>query len=69
MPTCSDRERLMLEYHHAVEAFSKSVKLLKGCNGDGYHKFSDQNRATEQARLHAENARLMMEFHRSEHGC
>jgi hypothetical protein len=69
MPTCSERERLIVEYHQAVEMFSRNVKLLRECNGDGYHKFQERHRATEIARLHAENARLMVDFHRTEHGC
>jgi hypothetical protein len=69
MLTCPHREKLIDEYHHAVDTFSKSIKLLRKCNGDGYQKFADQHRVTEQARLHAENARMMLDLHRVEHGC
>ena len=69
MPTCLHREKLMTEYNDAVVVFSANVKLLKECNGDGYHKFAEQYQATEQARLHVDNVRKMLELHRGEHGC
>ena len=68
MPTCSDRERLIVEYNEAVQKLSESVNRLKACNGDG-HGFAEAHRATEKARLHAENTRMMLELHRAEHGC
>ena len=68
MPTCPDRERLIVQYHNAVVMFSASISRLKACNGDG-KGFSATHRETELARLHAENARLMLEMHRSEHDC
>lgn len=69
MPTCIDRELLIVEYHHAVEAFSESVKLLRDCHGDGFKRFAAQHRATELARLHVDNVRQILEVHRAEHGC
>jgi hypothetical protein len=68
MPRCPDRERLTIQYHDSVVVFSASVSRLKECNGNG-NGFADVHRATEQARLHAENARTMLNAHRAEHGC
>ena len=31
--------------------------------------FAEQHQLTELARLHADNARSMLEIHRMEHGC
>jgi hypothetical protein len=68
MPTCPDRERLAIQYHDAVVLFSASVQCLKDCNGDG-NGFAAAQRQTELARLSTENARVMLEHHRAEHGC
>jgi hypothetical protein len=68
MPTCPDRERLTSEYHDAVVKFSATVSHLKECNGNG-NGFADAHRTTELARLHTENARIMLELHRAEHDC
>ena len=69
MPKCPDREKLMTQYHDAVVIFSSSVMLLKESNGNGHRKFADQYEVTEQARLHVENVRKILEAHRAEHGC
>ncbi len=68
MPTCPARERLIVQYHDAVVMFSASISRLKACNGDG-KGFAQAHRETKLARLHTENARLMLEMHRSEHDC
>jgi hypothetical protein len=50
--------------------FSASVSRLKECNGHtDENAFAVAQRATEHARLHSENARLMLEMHRAEQGC
>ena len=70
MPPCDNRDRLLTEYRDAVVMFSASVSRLKECHGHGDgNGFAAAQRAPEHARLHAENARLMLEMHRSEHGC
>jgi hypothetical protein len=66
--TCKQRNQLLKEWNQAVLNFSKSVSRLNACHGDG-RKFRDQHRATELARLDAENARMILELHRTEHGC
>jgi hypothetical protein len=68
MPTCPDRQQLIVEWRDAVLKFSDNVKRLAQCtkNGDG---FMDQFQATDLARQHAENSHRMLSQHRAEHGC
>jgi len=68
MPKCEQRERLLGEWQESVANFSDAVKRLRQCNEDG-SKFAEQHEATERARLHAENARMIVEHHPSDHGC
>jgi hypothetical protein len=68
MPVCEHKNNLITEWQGALKAFSTAVKRLQDCNGDA-DKFAVEHRATELARLHAENARMMVEHHRTEHGC
>ncbi len=67
MPTCPHADQLIGEWHEAVSEFSKSIRRLKKAIGN--ESCADEQQATEQARLHAENARTMLELRRSEHGC
>jgi hypothetical protein len=69
MPDCTDRKQLLVQYQDAVVIFSASVSVLEELSGNGHHNFADQYQATEQARLHVENARLMLVLHRDEHCC
>jgi hypothetical protein len=68
MSKCEHRERLTIQYNDAVVTFAAAVNHLKECNGSG-NGFAEAQRAAELARLHAENARLMLEMHRAEHNC
>jgi hypothetical protein len=68
MQDCAQRDRLIKQWHDAILAFAHCVSQLgvrKG-SGDG---FSKQYQETELARLHAEDARMMLELHRTEHDC
>ena len=67
-PACEHRHRLIAEWHKSVVEFSKCIRLLQASIGNGSN-FADAHQATEQARLHAENARTMLNLHRDEHGC
>ena len=69
MPHCPHRERLCIKYDDAVVLFSASVTLLRQCHGDSSDEFAEQFKATELARLDAEDVRLRLELHRNEHGC
>jgi hypothetical protein len=67
MSDCVHRNQLVKEWNEAVLSFSKAVSLLKASNANGV-EFAKQYHITEEARLHAENARLTLELHRTEHG-
>jgi hypothetical protein len=68
MPPCLHRENLTVEYHEAVQAFSYAVKRLRESDRTGVG-FEEHHRATELARQRADNARTMLDLHRTEHGC
>jgi hypothetical protein len=68
MDDCPDRNRLIKQWHQAVQDFSKSVSRLRVCHRDA-RKFADQNQATEIARLRVDDAHMKLELHRTEHGC
>jgi hypothetical protein len=63
---CIKRDRLIRDWHEAVLKFSDSLGRLRKCRAS---KFADQHKATEVARLNCENARMMLDLHRAEHGC
>ena len=67
MLTCPRRDQLTDDWNQAVSEFSKSIRRLKAAIGN--ESYADEHRATEQARLHAENARTMLNLHGEEHGC
>ena len=67
-PACELKNRLITEWEESIAKFSDAVQRLRQCNGDG-QGFTEQHRATELARLRSENVRMMLEHHRSEHGC
>ena len=68
LPVCEYKNKLLTEWQQAIKAFSGAVRRLQHCNGDATI-FAVEQRAAELARLHAENARVMVEHHRSEHNC
>jgi hypothetical protein len=63
---CIQRDRLISDWHEAVQGFSDSLGRLRKVAESG---FAEQYKATELARLHCENARMIVELHRTEHGC
>jgi hypothetical protein len=65
---CPERNRLIKDWHQAVQDFSKSVSRLTVCHRDEQN-FADQYQATELARLRVEDAHTILELHRAEHGC
>ena len=68
MADCAQRNQFVKEWNEAVLNFSKAVSLLKASNENGTD-FAKRYHATEEARLHAGNARLMLELHCIDHGC
>jgi hypothetical protein len=65
---CAERERLVSQWHDAILDFANCVGGLaaRNNNGNGFAAHYDK---TERARQHTENARSMLELHRTEHGC
>ena len=63
MRDCLQRDRLIAEWHEAVNEFSEDLAMLRACRDD--RRFSEHYKASELARLHAENARMMLEIHRA----
>ena len=68
MRDCVQRDQLIGEWHEAILKLANQLSQLSKCSGDAA-KFAKQHNATEHARLHAENARMMLELHRKDHGC
>jgi hypothetical protein len=68
MADCAQRNNLVKLWNEAVLAFSQAVSQLKACQKSD-RAFVQQHQLTEMARLHADNARSMLELHRTEHGC
>jgi hypothetical protein len=68
MPDCLQRNHLVKLWNDSVLAFSEAVAKLKACQ-ESDKAFAEQHQLTELARLHADNARSMLEIHRTEHGC
>jgi hypothetical protein len=68
MRDCAERERLIKQWHDAILTFAHCVSQLGARKGNG-GRSSKRYQQTEQARLHAENARTMLELHRTEHDC
>jgi hypothetical protein len=63
---CAERHRLARDYRKSVEAFRDAVfatKELKGPEYESAYKIS------EKMRIAAEQARIALEYHRSEHRC
>jgi hypothetical protein len=61
---CDEREQLVEKWNEAVKVFARFLDVLACGDGD----FNQRYRDTELARLNAENARVMLEQHRSKHG-
>jgi len=68
MADCAQRNHLVKLWNELVLAFSQAVGQLKACRKSD-KAFAEQHQLTEMARLHADNARSMLEIHRTEHGC
>ena len=62
---CTERDQLVEKWNGAVKVFAHFLDVLACGAGD----FKERYRDTELARLNAENARVMLEQHRKDHGC
>ena len=63
---CPERHRLAREYRRSVDAFRDAVFATKGLKGPEYEK---AYKASEKFRLAADQARIGLETHRSDHKC
>ena len=63
---CPDRHRLAREYRKTVDGFRDAVFATKGLKGPEYER---AYRTSEKLRLAAEQARIALERHRTEHKC
>ena len=63
---CPARHRLAREYRKSVDAFRDAVYATKGLKGPEYES---AYRASEKSRIAADQARIALERHRSEHKC
>jgi len=67
---CEEKTRLVSEYNRATTIFSDAVEQLhKRIGTSSKDEYESLTRATEDARMQAEEARLMMERHVKDHGC
>jgi hypothetical protein len=69
--SCITQATLTEAWSLATEQFSAATKAL---TGDHIGKMSQEaykglRRKAEEARLASENARMLLELHRNEHGC
>jgi hypothetical protein len=67
---CADKRRLLKEYEETTQAFSKSVTELNQLRGTSpVSEYARLQRATDEARINSEQARLALEEHISKHRC
>jgi hypothetical protein len=70
MPACEEKSRLTEEYQATTERFSKSVnELQKKMGTSPKEEYERLHRASEEWRVHSEQARLALEQHIAAHGC
>ena len=63
---CSERHRLAREYRKSVDAFRDAVFATKGLKRPEYES---AYQTSEKLRIAADQARIALERHRSEHKC
>ena len=63
---CPERHRLAREYRKCVEEFRDAVLAMKGLKGQEYES---AYKTSEKFRIAADQARIALEHHRSEHRC
>lgn len=68
--TCEEKARLMSEYETTAKKFSETVTELQRKMGTSTKpEYERLNRATDEARLKSEQARLALEQHIAAHNC
>jgi hypothetical protein len=67
---CEERSRLLQSYNDATREFSDRVSALNARIGvTPKHEYDLLERASEDARLKSEQARIAYERHVADHGC
>jgi hypothetical protein len=67
---CEERSRLLQSYNDASREFSDKVSALNARIGvTPKHEYDLLERASEDARLKSEQARIAYERHVADHGC
>jgi hypothetical protein len=67
---CEERSRLLQAYNEATREFSDRVSALNARIGvTPKHEYDLMERASEDARLKSEQARIAYERHVADHGC
>ena len=67
---CEERSRLLQAYNDATREFSDRVSALNARIGvTPKHEYDLLERASEDARLKSEQARITYERHVADHGC
>jgi hypothetical protein len=67
---CEERSRLLQAYNDATREFSDRVSALNARIGvTPKHEYDLLERASEDARLKSEQARIAYERHAADHGC
>jgi hypothetical protein len=70
MTACEEKSRLTAEYQMATESFSMSVNALREKMGtSSIEEYERLQRASEEWRVHSEQARLALEQHIAAHRC
>jgi hypothetical protein len=70
MAICEEKRRLTAEYQEATEKFSRSVTELQDKMGkSSKEEYLRLQRASEEWRVHSEQARLALEQHLAAHKC
>jgi hypothetical protein len=70
MAVCDEKRRLTVEYQDATEKFSQSVTELQEKMGKSSKEvYQRLQRASEEWRVHSEQARLALEQHVAAHKC
>jgi len=67
---CEEKNRLVAQYEAATTNFSEAVaELRKKMGTSTKEEYQRLERATNEARVKSEQARLALEQHAAKHGC
>jgi hypothetical protein len=70
MKECEEKVRLLEEYQEASQRYASSVRELKQKIGTTpKDRYDGLHRASDEARVKTEQARIALEQHMAAHGC